>query len=743
MKKQQPQKKSPKKNYSKKAPPLEKKFEPSRYSDLVGLAIIILLGIIIYSNSFQCSFHFDDFHNIVDNPSIRNLADVKSWWNFYPTRPLGIFTFAVNYHFNQLNVWPYHLVNLIIHLMNACLAGWLTLLIFSSPAMKDLPASRHKRGIAFLTALLFVSHPLATQSVTYIVQRMASMVTLFYLLSVALYVKARLSNWGIRTKFLLFAGSIVSAIVAMLIKENAFTLPFAILLIEIFFFRTKKPILNFKDYRLILFIAVLLSVIVMILLKGSFNVFKTIPPMQGHTYTLTPVTYLFTQFSVILKYMQLLCLPINLKLDYDFPISDNFFGIRTLLSFLVLLALIVLAILLFKKHRVISFGIFWFFLTLSVESGFIPIIDVIFEHRTYLPSFGFFLVLSSVLYILLWDKYKFLAIAVFTVIIGSYSTMTYQRNKIWKDDLTLWSDNVSKAPDIARPICNRGYAFGTIGQWNNAIADYSKALEIDPDYTDALSNRGGAYGKVGQWDKTIEDCSQAIRIDPNYLKAWFNRGDAYENLRQFDKAILDYSKAIGIDSLFTKAYSNRGIAYANLGQWDNSITDCSQAIRIDPKYAQAYYNRGIVYANLGQWDKVIADCSMTIEIDPSYVQAYSNRGAAYGNIGQMDKAIDDYSRAISIAPNYTKAYTNRAIAYGKSGQWDKAIADYSQVIGFEPDNAGAWYNRGVAYGNIGLWDNAITDFTRTIEIDPAFAQAYYNRNIAYKKVASVKSVNQK
>ncbi len=743
MKKPQPQKKSPKQNYPKKDLQQVKKFELNRYSDLFGLAIIILLGIIIYSNSFQCSFHFDDFHNIVDNTRIRNLADVKSWWNFYPTRPLSIFTFAVNYHFSQLNVWPYHLVNLVIHLNNACLAGWLTLLIFSSPAMKDHPVSRHKRGIAFLTAILFVSHPLATQSVTYIVQRMASMVTLFYLLSLALYVKARLSKTGITAKLMLFAGSFVSAILAMLTKENAFTLPLAFLLFELFFFRTKKPILNFKDYRLILLITTILSAIVIILLKGSLNVFKTIPPTLGHAHPLTPLNYLFTQFSVIIKYIQLLFLPINLKVDYDFPVPDTIFGIRTLLSFLVILILIILAIFLFKRHRLISFGIFWFFLTLSIESGFIPIVDVIFEHRTYLPSFGFFLVLSSVVYIFLWDKFKFLAIAIFAVIIGSNSYMTYQRNKVWKDDLTLWSDNVSKAPDIARPICNRGYAYSTIGQWNMAVADYSKAIEIDPNYTDAWSNRGGAYGKLGQWDKTIADCSQAIRIDPTYFKGWFNRGDGYENLGQFDNAIADYTKAIGIDPAFAKAYSNRGIAYANLGQWDNAITDCSNAIRIDPGYAQAYYNRGIVYANLGQWDKVIADCSMTIEIDPSFVQAYSNRGTAYGNLGQVDKAIDDYSRAIGISPNYTKAYTNRAIAYGKSGQWDKAIADYSRVIGLEPNNAGAWYNRGIAYGNLGLWDNAVTDFSKAIGIDPTFTQAYYNRNIAYKKVASIKIPNQK
>ncbi len=715
-----------------------KKQVKEKYADLVGLTIIILLGIIIYSNSFNCSFHFDDYPIIVNNTKIQNLLDVQAWWNFYPTRLIGIFTFALNYHFNQLDVRYYHLVNLIIHLINACLVWWLTLLIFSSPALKDNPIIRQKKVIAFFTALLFVSHPLATQSITYIWQRVASMVAMFYLLSLILYVKARLSNKGNISKTLLFTGSLISAVLAMLTKENAFTLPFAILLFEIFFLRTKKFSLNFRDYRMILLLAVFIGVILIIPLKFSFSIFESIPPRHGHIYTITPVNYLFTQFSVIVKYIQLLFLPINQNLDYDFPISNNFFGIRTFLSFLILLSLVILAMFFFKRYRIISFGIFWFFLTLSIESSFIPLDDLIFEHRTYLPSFGFFLILSSGLYILLWDKHKFVAIAILTIIIGANSFLTYERNKVWKDDLTLWSDNVKKSPNKTRPLYNRGVDYSNLGQWEKSIADYSKALEIDPDYTDALSNRGGVYGKVGQWDKTVEDCSQAIRIDPNNFMAWFNRGDAYENLRQFDQAIADYSKAIGIDPEFPKAYSNRGIAYANLGQWEQAITDYSQAIRIDPGYAQAYYNRGIVYANLGQWDKVIADCSRTIEIAPSYVQAYSNRGAAYGNIGQMDKAIDDYSRAISIAPNYTKAYTNRAIAYGKLGQWDKAITDYSQAISLEPNNASAWYSRGTVYGNLRLWDNAIADFTRAIEIDPNFTKSYADREVAYRKLRSGK-----
>ena len=247
------------------------------------------------------------------------------------------------------------------------------------------------------------------------------MVTMFYLLSLALYVKARLSNKGNISKTLLFTGSLISAVLAMLTKENAFTLPFAIVLFEFFFLRTKKLSINFRDYRVILLMAAFLGMIIIIPLKFSFSIFKPIPPMLGHAYTVTPLNYLFTQFSVIVKYIQLLFLPINQNLDYDFPISNTFFEIRTLLSFLVLLSLIILAIFSFKRYRIISFGIFWFFLTLSIESSFIPINDVIFEHRTYLPSFGFFLILTSGIYFLLWNKHKYLAISIFVIIIGSNS----------------------------------------------------------------------------------------------------------------------------------------------------------------------------------------------------------------------------------------------------------------------------------------------------------------------------------
>jgi tetratricopeptide (TPR) repeat protein len=642
-----------------------KQVNKNRYSELVGLAIIILLGIIIYSNSFHCSFHFDDLENIVDNSKIHNLADVNAWWNFYPTRPIGIFSFALNYHFNQLDVFYYHLVNLIIHLINACLVWWLTLLILSSPVMKDQPIAKNKKILAFLMALLFVSHPLATQSVTYIIQRMASMAAMFYLLSLALYVKARLANKRDKQTYLLFAGSLFTGVLAVLTKENAYTLPFAIILFELFFLRTKKLSINFRDYRVSLSIAVLLGIIILVLIKFSSFIFKTIPPGLGHAYTVTPLNYLFTQFSVIVKYIQLLFLPVNQKLDYDFPISNTFFEIRTLLCLMVLLSLIILAVSSFKRNRIISFGIFWFFLTLSVESSFIPINDLIFEHRTYLPSFGFFLILCTGIYVLFWKKSKYLAIVIFVIITGSNSILTFERNKVWKDDLTLWNDNVAKTPNLAIALVNRGYAYSQIDQWDNAIDDYSKALENYPTYARAYVNRGVAFGKLGHYDKAIADCSMAIALDPKYTEAYYDLGIAEVDNGQWEKAIADCSKAIELQPDYAKAWYNRGVAYGKLEQLDKAIADYSKAAGIDQNYSPPYFNLGLIHIKLGQWDKAIDDFSRVIEISPNSTDAYCNRGVAYGSLGQYEKAIANFSAALEIDPKNSKAYADREYAYRK------------------------------------------------------------------------------
>ena len=491
------------------------------------ISVIIIAGIIAYSNSFDCSLHFDDakFFEKIDKIVSPDIAD---WFLLFPSRPAGTLTFAVNYQLHGLDVWGYHLVNLIIHLINALLIWWLTRLTLSTPVMKDAEISRHKNIIAFLTGLLFVTHPLATQSVTYIAQRFASLATLFYLLSLILFVQGKLQETkNIRT--LLFSGSLISAVLGMLTKEIVFTLPFAILLYDYCFLRTTSLKPARKNSSLILsLIMLVIFILLFFLLSPSTNPFNTVPPGQGYSYSISMKEYFLTQFRVILTYLRLFVLPINQNLDYDYPLSTGFLQLKTLVSFSLLLAILALGILSFKRYRLISFGIFWFFLTMSVESSIIPISqNVIFEHRTYLPGFGFFLALTGLFFYFTREQYIKIAVIILLIIASINTFLAYQRNKIWKSEYTLWSDCIKKSPNKARTNNNFGLVLFGEGRILEAIQHYNMAISLTPDYPLPYYNRGKAYAELGQLQLAIDDFTKAIRLQPDFPEAYFNRGNIY------------------------------------------------------------------------------------------------------------------------------------------------------------------------------------------------------------------------
>jgi protein O-mannosyl-transferase len=168
--------------------------KPSHLKPLIIIAICCL-GIAIYSNTFNSSFHLDDYDSITDNPAIKNIRAPLNIWGFWPTRFITYLSLALNYHLHKLDVFGYHLFNLAVHLGSSILVWWLMLLTFSTPALKGQKIARHAKMISFFAGLLFVSHPLQTQAVTYIVQRAVSMAALFYLASLSLYVKSRLLEY--------------------------------------------------------------------------------------------------------------------------------------------------------------------------------------------------------------------------------------------------------------------------------------------------------------------------------------------------------------------------------------------------------------------------------------------------------------------------------------------------------------------------------------------------------------------
>lgn len=623
MKKESPAKTTPSKGQPKRNKTATQPAGKNSFQFFAGIVVVVILGLFIYSNSFDCSFQFDDKHNIIDNPAIRSLSDIKPMWDLNHSRFIAFYSFAINYHFNKLDVWGYHFMNLIIHLINSCLVYWIILSLFRSPFLKSSAAARHANSIALVTALLFVSHPLATGAVTYIVQRMASLVALFYFASVLLFIQGRLAEGSRRYRF--FAGSFVAAILGMLTKENAYTIPFALLMIELFFFNTSKLKIDFKNYKTLLALGGMVGFMVFTISTFSFSVLNPIAPSIYNMQEITPANYFFTQLSVLVKYLQLLILPIGQNIDHDFPISQSLFELRTLLSGLFLAGLLVTGALLYNRNRIISFGIFWFFLTIALESSFIPISDVIFEHRTYIPSFGLFFIASTSAFLFLWNKSKNLTVLLTVFVLLSNSVLAYQRNKVWKNEITLWSDAISKSPNKARVYINRGYAYGNMQQWNKAIADFSKANEINPNHHGAAYyNLGYAYFSLGQLPASIEHLSKAVELDSLAVDAYYVRGVAYYYQKETEKALKDYSKAIAINPRYDKAYFSRGILYANMQRMEDAINDYTKALEINPGNADVYYNRGIQYGNLNKWDKAVDDLSKAIELNPNNRNAYSN-----------------------------------------------------------------------------------------------------------------------
>ncbi len=276
-------------------------------------------------------------------------------------------------------------------------------------------------------------------------------------------------------------------------------------------------------------------------------------------------------------------------------------------------------------------------------------------------------------------------------------------------------------------------SLGGKGQYERAIADFTKAIEIDPNDPKAYNNRGVAYGNKGQYDQAIADFTKALEIDPKYDKAYYNRGRTYADKGLYDQAISDYTKCLEINPKDAEAYFARGFYYHKKNQYDEAISDYTQALKINPSYSEAYANRGHAYVRKGQYNEAISDGTRALEINPRDDKAYYNRGVAYMNKHQYDEALSDFTKALEINPKDADAYYNRGFSYGGKGSYDQAISDFSKALGINPRDAIAYFYRGLAYLKKGNHEEAISDFSRALEINPKDADAYRNRGDAYAK----------
>jgi tetratricopeptide (TPR) repeat protein len=577
--------------------------QPFLLKPIIHVLLIAALGVLAYSNTFNVPFVFDDKEQIADNPVVKDLRyftspseadNVLAGNKLYTfrTRYIGYLTFALNYRLHGLDVAGYHIVNLIIHILNALLVYWLLGLTFKTPFFSSMKNTGIGGPglISLLAALLFVAHPVQTQAVTYVVQRLASLVTLFYLFSLVMYIKTRLAKSG-KSQGIFYALSLVSAVLAMKTKENAFTLPFAIVLYELMFLngnliRRAKHLMPLLLTSLIIPFTLLgISSGNLHDVMGSITSSKAIEISQGD--------YILTQFRVIVTYVRLLILPLSQNLDYDYPIYRSFFDPEVFLSFLFLLLLFGFGIYLYYRSRsadiglrLSAFGIFWFFITLSVESSVIPIADVVFEHRAYLPGVGAFMAIVPVSSLLLEKitnkNVKKFAVLSIVLVILVFSCAAYGRNNVWGSELGLWEDTVRKSPGKARPHNNLGEIYGKGGRHSKALKELQTALKINPDYAEAYNNLGNVYDNLGRYNDAVDAFQSALMIDPNDAATYNNLGIVYDNLGKYDEAIKGYHAALSINPELAEAHNNLGAVYYRQGRFEEAASEFQSAARLKP-----------------------------------------------------------------------------------------------------------------------------------------------------------------
>lgn len=601
-----------------------------KQNNVRSLIFIILIGMLIYVNSLNVPFYLDDARNLsnsalrMEKLSYDSILESLSG-GIIQTRPVSNFSFSLNYLIDGYDVQGYHFVNIILHI---CSSFFLFLLL---RATLFLPMNREKYGrfssLAFLTAVLWLVHPVATQSVTYIVQRMNSMAVMFYLLSMLLYVTGR--RYQLITEhhpqklkaIALFLGSGLAALLAIGSKEIAATLPIMILMYEWYFFQNLSLTWLRRNLSWVVGAVVIICLLAFFYLNGH--------PLQalfnndcpGRDFT--KFERVLTQFRVIVHYVSLLLYPhpSRLFLDYDFQLSRSLFDpVTTFISAGFLIGSLMAAILLLRKERLLSFCLLWFFGNLVMESSVICL-EIIFEHRTYLPSTFFILFITATLYRISNNNTVISLFLAGVILLFCYWTV--ERNKVWQSPDFFWNECVVQYPYKARPHNNLGLALLQKEKLTEAEQQFTIAIELTSENASAHkkstphNNLGVVFLKTGRTAEATEEFKTATQINPKYYTAHNNLADIYEKQGKIHEAMTEYRKALEISPDNIKSNGGLGIILSQQSQPAEALPYLEKASHQKPIDIPTHLNLGEVLLQLGRKNEAITIFQQVLELDPN------------------------------------------------------------------------------------------------------------------------------
>ncbi|MCB7129056.1 MAG: tetratricopeptide repeat protein [Candidatus Brocadiales bacterium] len=591
--------------------------ESSRFH-LGACLIIIIAGLIVYSNTIHSSFQFDDYEYIVNNPLIRDLHNVPEFFQkngiSFASRGVVTTSFAINHYFSGLSVESYHWVNISIHLVNGMLVYFLAIIILKQFFPCGSGAGNGGGGssvriLALFVALFFVTSPIQTHQVTYIFQRNGLTASFFYLSSLLLFIKA-VNRPGIRVY--LYGMSVVSFLFGIWSKEMACTAP-VIMFLYYQCFITRDWRSPRRGIKLIL------PYIMVWAVSFYFGVVRNVTLEQISDWTFWE--YLVTQSNVLIAYIKLLLLPLpgRFNVDVDFPLAGTLWEFPTLLSAVSIVAILITAVLYLERARPMAFCILWFFVILAPTSGLVPVMDIMVSYRLYLPGLGFYLLMVVGIHKALCyageknglepKLIRLVELAVFITIVLFYGVSAHERNKVWQTEITLWTDAVQKSPDKIRPHFNLGRCYQKEGQTMKAWKQYFICKTIHAKMPEirngnelrcasaACNNLAMIYFDAGLHDTAVTILKEAIRIYPKSTKAHRNLGDAYVYTGRLDEAEAEYKLDIRLDPRHSRSYSGLGVVYENKGMLNEAVDAYTKALKTESDNTEVRIRLGELWLN--------------------------------------------------------------------------------------------------------------------------------------------------
>ena len=717
-----------------------------RAKTALAAALIAAAALAAYANTFHVPFVFDDGPSILRNPGIRRLWPI--WDAFRPqapastvdARPVANFTLAVNYALSGTAVWSYHALNLLIHILagltlfgvvrRTLLAKWsrgqgardrvpkagsqisqnphaLPLL----PAPCPLPLDKDATLVAFAIALLWTLHPLQTEAVTYTVQRTESLMGLFYLLTLYCFIRAaegthKVEGAGGREQGTANAGSarqslaplplapcplplpsafmwsslsILCCLLGMATKEVMVTAPVLVLLYDRTFIAGSFRGAWRRRWKLHLSLAATWLLLAVLVEGTGWNRRGA----AGFDVGVKPWAYWLTQFEAVARYLWLTVWPHPQILDY------GTFWVRSAgaaMPFaLVVVPLVAAAVWALWRAPVAGFLGAWFFGILAVTSVVPGTIQMVVEHRMYLPLAA--VITAAVLGFHFLLRRPTLTLTLTFTLAVALGLLTARRNADYRSELALWSDTVAKRPDSPRAHNGLAFALDRAGRTAEAIRQFEAALRLAPDDATLHDNLGVTLESAGRTAEATQQFEAALKLDPKYVVAHNNLGNAFLRSGETAAAIGQFEEALHLRPDYAEAHYNLGGALDQSGRTAEALGHLEAAVRLKPDFAMARYNLGDLLDRLSRTAEAKDQYEQALRLDPGLAEAHVGLGVLLCRSGQTEAGLGHLREAVRLRPDFVPAHFNLGVALMRAGRVDEAAAEYAEVLRLQPDHA--------------------------------------------------------